>query len=504
MHLSRALFFDAGYIESCSVKRFVIGGLAAGLFLWVSFSGMKPAETPPNIIFIIADDVSLEDIGVYGNKHIRTPHIDRLAGKGLRFNNVFLTASSCSPSRISILTGRYPHNTGAAELHTEAPRHLVFFPEVLKNAGYFTALAGKWHEGRHSARAYDTLLVDRKANGEGGEAQWLSLLKSVPRDRPFFFWLSPYDAHRDWSADSAFARPYKPEEVYVPEILVDDADTRRDLASYYNEITRMDEYIGKLIVELERRNLLDNTLIVFTSDNPRAFTGSKTRLRDNGIRTPFVVHWPKGIRKAGHVAEALISSIDIAPTLLQAAGVQIPREIQGKSFFELISQPEHPFRQHVFAEHNWHDYEAYERAVRTADYLYVLNERNSYTNEGPIDAVQSPAARSLKARKAGEGLTATQREAYIYPRPREELYDNRKDPAQVYNLIGEKAYQEAAKQLRQTLRQWREETGDTLPDSITRDWYHRETGQALKQKGIRGEMPGAALRADTITSPGPF
>jgi len=485
------------------MNRFAIGCLAAGFFLWASCSGKRPFETPPNIIFIIADDVSLEDIGVYGNKRIRTPHIDRLARNGLRFDNVFLTASSCSPSRISILTGRYPHNTGAAELHTEAPSHLVFFPEVLRNAGYFTALAGKWHEGRHTERAYDTLLVDKKANGEGGEAQWLSLLKSVPANRPFFLWLSPYDAHRDWSADSAFARPYKPEEVYVPEMLADDADTRRDLASYYNEITRMDEYIGRLTGELERRNLLGNTLIVFTSDNPRAFTGSKTRLRDNGIRTPFVMHWPKGIRKAGHTSEALISSIDIAPTLLQAAGVQIPREIQGKSFFRLISSPGLPFRQYVFAEHNWHDYEAYERAVRTADYLYVLNERGSFTNEGPIDAVQSPAAQSLKALKAGKGLTPYQQEAYIHPRPREELYDNRKDPAQVYNMIGDKTL-DAAQQLRRVLRQWQQETGDTLPDSVTRDWYHRETGKALKQKGIRGEMPGAAVRADTITSPGPF
>ncbi len=486
------------------MNRFAACFLAAGFFLWASFRGMRPAETPPNIIFIIADDVSLEDIGVYGNRHIRTPHIDRLAAGGLRFNNVFLTASSCSPSRISILTGRYPHNTGAAELHTEAPDHLVFFPEVLKSAGYFTALAGKWHEGRHTARAYDTLLVDRKANGEGGEAQWLSLLKSIPANRPFFLWLSPYDAHRDWSADSAFARPYKPEEVYVPEILADDADTRRDLASYYNEITRMDEYIGKLTAELERRNLLGNTLIVFTSDNPRPFTGSKTRLRDNGTRTPLIVHWPKEIRKTGRVAEGLISSIDIAPTLLQAAGVQIPRGIQGKSFFELISSPDRPFRQHVFAEHNWHDYEAYERAVRTTDYLYVLNERSSFTNEGPIDAVQSPAAQSLKARRAGARLTLLQQEAYIHPRPREELYDNRKDPAQVYNLIGDKAYRDAAEQLSRVLRQWQEETGDTLPDSLTRDWYHRETGKALKQKGIRGQMPGAAVRADTIASPGPF
>jgi N-sulfoglucosamine sulfohydrolase len=141
----------------------------------------KNTDQRPNIIFIIGDDISAEDIGAYGNKAIRTPNIDRLAKNGLQFNNLFLTASSCSPSRTSILTGRYPHNTGAAELHTPLPKHLTYFPEVLKNSGYYSALAGKWHEGENSRRAYDTLLTDKKINGEGGENQWIKLVKIPPK-----------------------------------------------------------------------------------------------------------------------------------------------------------------------------------------------------------------------------------------------------------------------------------------------------------------------------------
>lgn len=480
-----------------------VGCLAA---LCLFLASCKGSQDPgrPDIVFIIADDLSWDDIGAYGNTHIRTPNIDRLAAEGIRFDNVFLTASSCSPSRISILTGRYPHNTGAAELHTGAPAHLRFFPEALKEAGYFTALAGKWHEGRHTSRAYDTLLVNKEANGEGGQDQWLSLLESVPQNRPFFFWLAPYDAHRGWEADSAFESPYRPEDVSVPETLVDDADTRQDLASYYNEITRLDDHIGKLLDALERKGRLKNTLIVFTADNPRAFPGNKTLLYDRGIKTPFIAYWPGGIKKPGAKADALINSIDIAPTLLEAAVIPEEKGFQGKSFLELLSKPEQPFRQYVFAEHNWHDYEAYERAVRSTEYLYIVNERAGFANDGPIDANQSLSAKSLKRGLTDGTLSALQREAYLQPRPREEFYDIRKDQVQPNNLIDDPAHQESLNRLRDVLRKWQEETGDTSPGSLTKDWYHRQTGAPLPEKGIRGEMPGATRGADTITRPGPF
>src|SRR5690606_24168910 len=125
-------------------------------------------------------------------------------------------------------------------------------------------------------RAYDTLLVDKQANGESGAEQWLSLLEGVPTDKPFFFWLASYDAHREWSVDSAFKTPYAPEDVRMLETLVDDEVTRQDLASYYNEISRVDEYVGQLVKALGDRGQLENTIILFMADNGRAFPGSKT------------------------------------------------------------------------------------------------------------------------------------------------------------------------------------------------------------------------------------
>ena len=467
----------------------------------------QPNAMPPNIVFIIGDDISAEDIGCYGNDKIRTPNLDRMAREGLKFTNFYLTASSCSPSRTSILTGRYPHNTGAAELHTALPEHLEYFPELMKQSGYYTAHSGKFHEGPNTRRAYDLMVNDRKLVGEGGEQQWVNILQNRPKNQPFFFWFATFDAHRPWSAVDSFPQPHDPgKDVKVPPPLLDAPNTRTDLAAYYNEIGRIDHYLGQLQRELERQGIADNTLIVFMADNGRPFSGSKTRVYDTGMRTPFVVKWPKGIPKPGAVCESLVSAIDIAPTLLQAAQAGPSKTTQGVSFFDLFKNPKQKFRNYVFSEHNWHDYEAYERAVRTKDYLYVINKRPELTNEGPIDANQSPSAQDLKAARKKGKLTPIQEDIFRSPRPEEEFFDVRKDFIQEKNLINDPAYAAEVEKLRKVLKQWQAETGDTVPETLTPDWYHRETGKPLdaQKQSLRGEMPGAAKDAARIEAKGPF
>ena len=319
-----------------------------------------------------------------------------------------------------------------------------------------------------------------------------------------YFELAPYDAHRAWSDDEDFEHPYKPEDVQVPLTLKDTYETRKDLASYYNEITRLDAYIGDLINELEKQGIAENTLIVFTADNGRAFPGSKTRLYDRGIKTPFIVYWPKGIKKKGSVSDALISSIDISATFLDIAETKIPESIQGKSFFKLFSEPETTFRNYIFAEHNWHDYEAYERAIRTKDFLYIVNHRPSYDNFGPIDANQSSSAASLKKYAESGDLSLLQKDGLLTPRAKEEFYNLNDDELQSVNIINSKEYNNQINNLRETLKQWQEETGDSLPDDLTPDCYHRETGKELPEKGKRGEMPGSSNNADRINKSGPF
>ncbi|MDE0769084.1 MAG: sulfatase-like hydrolase/transferase, partial [Opitutaceae bacterium] len=194
------------------------------IFVLATASSSTQAEAP-NVIFFIADDVSWNDYGCYGNDGVRTPTIDALADGGIRFTNAYLTASSCSPSRASIVTGRYPHNNGkAAELHLPIADRLPWLPEVLREEGYYTALSGKNHMKRVNPREaapfdhIDNGRSDTKGASRGGEANWVTLTQERPRDKPFFFWFASNDAHRSW--DNQWERAYSPktraEDVIVP------------------------------------------------------------------------------------------------------------------------------------------------------------------------------------------------------------------------------------------------------------------------------------------------
>ncbi|MDE0770124.1 MAG: sulfatase-like hydrolase/transferase, partial [Opitutaceae bacterium] len=194
----------------------------------------------PNIVFFIADDVSQEDFGCYGHPTIKTPYTDALAAEGMRFDNAYLTTSSCSPSRCSIITGRYPHNTGAPELHVTLPEAQVRFPELLRAAGYYTVLSGKNHMFGNKDRAFDKITG---GGGPGSEEDWLERVQNRPKDKPFFFWFASSDAHRDWQ-ESSDAPVYDTDAVVVPPYMVDTKVTREDLASYYHEVSRFDHFIG--------------------------------------------------------------------------------------------------------------------------------------------------------------------------------------------------------------------------------------------------------------------
>ena len=476
------------------------------LFLLIgSVNSQPPAPiNAPNIVFVIADDVNWNDLGCYGNPKIQTPNIDRLARQGIRFTNVFLTASSCSPSRTSILSGRYPHNTGSAELHAPLPAHLPLLPETLRQHGYYTALAGKWHEGPATRRAYDTLLVERNANGEGGEGQWINLMRARPKDKPFFFWLASHDAHRPWSAHQ-YGHKHDPNtEVVIPPSLVDTPETRQDLAAYYDEIARLDYYVGELEKELDKQGILDNTIFVFMSDNGRPFPGSKTRVYDTGVKTPFLIRWPNRMSKKGMTSNGLVSSIDIAPTLLKLVGVAIPETMQGRSFDPLLSKPATPFRRYVFSEHNYHDYMAYERSVRTKDFLYILNKHPEVANGSSADVIRGPSAVALRVARDSGRLNAFQNDVFLTPRPAEEFFDCRSDSIQAHNEVNNPNYARTLAELRAVLARWQRETGDSVPEHLTTDYFDRETGKPLPTKNKQGEMPGASNHADHLNAKGPF
>ena len=187
------------------------------LFLYLILSACVAfAADKPNFIFFIADDVSQEDFGCYGHPSLKTPNVDRLAASGMRFDNAYLTTSSCSPSRCSIITGRYPHNTGAPELHVVLPDAQIRFPELLREAGYYTVLSGKNHMFSNEDRAFDKIT---DGGGPGREEDWVGHVQNRPKDKPFFFWLASSDAHRGWSINDE-APHYDPNDVVILPYMV--------------------------------------------------------------------------------------------------------------------------------------------------------------------------------------------------------------------------------------------------------------------------------------------
>lgn len=444
-------------------------------------------EKKPNFIIFIADDMSIDDPGCYGNPYVQTPNIDRLAESGIKFSNVFLTASSSSPSRNSLITGRYPHNTGGAELHTLPPDFMTGFPELLRQNGYYSVQAGKFHMGPYARRSFDKVNDDGKLNGDGGEELWVKCLEERPRDKPFFMWFAAMDPHRPWGPNE-FSGTHRPGDIRPPFYLADEPGTREDLAKFYDEIKRFDHYIGEVVSELKKQGAYDNTLIIIMADNGRPFPHSKTRVNDRGLKSPFIVHWPGGIGVKPKDCHALVSSMDIAPSILELASVPVPETIQGKSFVKLLKNPSRNHRKFVFAEHNWHDYEAHQRMVRTKDFLYILNSRPQFLQAGPADAIGSPSYADLDSLFALGKLTSEQAEIFQAPRPAEELYHCTVDPDQFNNVANSPEYSGKKKQLNSILLEWMEVTGDNIPENLTKDWYERMPGYVKTPfYNIRGE-----------------
>ncbi len=477
------------------------------------------AETRPNFVILIADDISHDDIGCYGSPNGRTPRIDALAAEGLRFTNAYLTTSSCSPSRSSINTGRYPHNNGeAAELHRPIAWHLPSIAGLLRDAGYHTALAGKNHmswkpapEGETAPTApWDKEYSPKVEGNSGGHGNWKTALEESPADQPFFLWLAALDAHRAWDGDkewdeAAYGPKHDPANVILPPALVDTPETREDMASYLNEVTRYDHFVGRVVDWLKEKGKFDNTLIVVLADNGRPFPRAKTRLIDDGMKTYFVVSGP-GITSPGGVSDSLVSVIDIAPTFAELAGIEKSPTFQGRSLTPVLADPTASIRPFAFSEHNWHDYEALGRGVRDGRWLFIRNFRPQLALQGPADSVASPSFQALRAaRDSSEPLPPIQADIFQAPRAEVELYDTLADPHQVSNLAGDPAHAGIEKRLSEVLEKWMDETGDSVPDEISPDTFDRETGKALpdvKRNEAWKAPTGARRQADRVNAEG--
>jgi N-sulfoglucosamine sulfohydrolase len=423
----------------------------AGLF--ASCGGAKR----PNVLLVVADDWSFPHAGVYGDPFVRTPHFDRVARDGVKFTNSFACSPSCTPSRSALLTGRHQWQCGeAGVLYGSLPPGLPIVTHALEDAGYRTGFTGKgWLPGDWKA-----LGLDRHPNGQEFNARkhagpvapgidtrdyaanFAEFLDHTDPAKPFFFWLGSTEPHRVYDAEAYRRLDRGLDLVPVPPFLPDTEATRKDLAAYYSEIEWHDRQIGKAMALLGERQILDNTLVLLTSDNGMPFPRAKVNLYDAGLRMPLAMHWPARLQ-GGVTSHALVSHTDITETITDAAGIP---GLPGSTGNSLLRKPE---REHVLAGMERHVYArpggaAYPmRSIRTRDYLYIRNfapERwptggdflsSNKTPHGDIDA--TPMLEDLQRDKARWDLAAGKR-------PAEELYATQSDSWQMKNLAQDPEY----------------------------------------------------------------
>ncbi|MEM9479679.1 MAG: sulfatase [Verrucomicrobiota bacterium] len=477
-----------------------------------------PAAEPPNIVLIIADDLAWDDLGCQGNAQIKTPHIDKLAREGMRFVNAFNTASSCSPSRASIITGRYPHNTDAEQLHWPVPAEQVTFVERLREAGYWTGAAGKWHLGDAMRERFDVVRETDTSGfqlpaGEAGKAgkfvetlegearsgcaEWVPMLQARPKDKPFFLWFAALDPHRPYDK-GIIPDPTKPADVRLAPYHPDTPEVREEYALYYDEIIRLDKYVGRVMDELAKQKIADNTLVLFMSDNGRPFPRDKTTLYDSGIRTPFIARWPKGI-KPGQVTDSLVSTVDLAPTFLELGGGTALDLAEGKSFAPVLGDSKATIRQFAYAEKNWHDYEDHTRGITDGRFKYIRHHFHDLPMTPSADAVRGVTYQAMLKLSESDKAMPAQEILWKTPRVKEEFFDTRLDPHELNNLAGKEEFAEKVATMRTKLDAWMKETGDKVPELRTADEFTRDTGvptdARVRPRWSKAKMVEAGLTA---------
>ncbi|WP_156678561.1 sulfatase family protein [Sphingomonas profundi] len=451
----------------------------AGLAIGRSLPAVaRPAATRRNVLLVIADDQGL-DAGCYGVA-VRTPRLDAFAARATRFARAFATVSSCSPSRAVINTGLHTHANGmyglAHDIHNQGVLDGIrTLPALMREGGYATALVGKKHLRPDAAFPYEAELAPERAGIRDVKLIADEALRFIGQagDRPFFVTVAYSDPHR---AAAGFGNErawpgvepvrYDPATVPVPRHLPDLPAVRADLAGYYESISRLDAGFGMLLDGLTAAGRAADTLILFLSDNGRPFPGAKTNLYDPGLHLPLIVRAPG---TAPAVSDAMVSWVDIAPTILGWAGVAPPAyPLHGRSLLPLLGRrgegggggKGEDGWDEVFASHDFHEINQYYpmRAVRTRTHSYIRNLAWQLPYPIAGDVAASPGWRAIAADPAIRLGRRTQA-AYLQ-RPAEELYDLAADPDEVRNLAGDPAAAAILADLRARLLAMRRATKD--------------------------------------------
>ncbi len=452
--------------------------LVAGLTLLTIPADPLAAAVPdrPNILLIVSEDNGAE-LGCYGDPYVRTPRLDQLAAEGCRFQNAYVTQAVCSVSRASFLTGLYPFQNGQIGLATH--RYAMFrawdnLPSILKRHGYRTGMVGKLHVNPESAFPLDYRAIPGSGFNDRPMSKYVDAAAAhiTASEEPFFLAVNFPDAHFPLLRQQ-YGLPQRPlsgdQVESLPFIGADSARLRRGAADYYNCLMRLDTGVGMLLDALDDSGKADQTLVIYIGDHGAQFSRAKATCYEGGLRIPMLIRWP-GQVKAGTVRNELVSTVDILPTVIQAASLPARASLPGRSLLPLAAGRETAWRTYLFAERTAYCASSFfpQRTMRDGRYKVILNLLSDRPN---------PVAETYRTTQKGFFLYGTNESeiaaaptqvqtAYNVWRhpPRVELYDLQEDPWEFHNLADQPERAGDLARLLGALQQFRELYHDPLLD----------------------------------------
>lgn len=454
-------------------RRGFLQGISAASAAWAFTHCAAPAAKRPNILFAISDDQSFPHASIAGDPVVKTPAFDRVASAGVLFQNAISNSPGCAPSRAAILTGRGHWQLQEAGVHASFfPRTLQVYPELLERAGYHVGLTGKgagpanfkgsgW-DHNPAGKGYDAQKLTEKIEGLSPldyAANFQDFLNAKPADKPFCFWFGGLEPHRVFKKGAGLAAGKRLEDVKVPGFLPDTEEIRSDILDYYQEIEHFDAHLGRILDSLEKAGELANTLVIVTSDNGMAFPRAKATMYEYGIHLPLAAMWTAQC-PGGRVVDDMVSFVDFAPTILEAAGLSAPAEVTGKSLLPVFRSDKSgtvdPARTSALSGRERHSHARRDnlgypaRSIRTKQYLYIRNfapDRNPAGDPDGFHDIDDCPSKTYLLEHRNDPAVKPFFDATVLPNPAEQLFDIKADPFCMKNLAADPTHADTRKQL---------------------------------------------------------
>jgi len=434
----------------------------------LSLSYLSWANQPPNILLILADDCTYNDLPLYGGVNAKTPNIDKLAGEGLTFNRAYLSSSMCQPCRAELYSGLYPMGNGCAWNHSGCRPEIKGMPQILRKLGYRVGLAGKTHIRPASVFPFEKVegfdpncVRNPTSDHDLGRVRKFMERKT---DEPFCLVIALTEPHVPWVMGDA--SQYPPKKLKLPPNIADTPRTREDFSKYLAEITYMDGQVGEILDTLKSTGQDDDTLVLFSSEQGSQFPGCKWTTWNTGLHTALVARWP-GKVKGGERTNALVQYADILPTLLDLGGGD-PDGFDGSSFGGVLRGKEKKHRKYVYGMHNnFPEGPPYPtRTISDGTYRLILNltpnelfiEKHLMGLKG--NAVLNNPYWATWVRDSWEKPEVYQLVKRYQFRPAISFYNSLEDPYEMNNLAQNKIYNQKIQGMKKELKRWMEAEGD--------------------------------------------